>query len=294
MAKEVAWDDRFKIGVDEVDSAHKRLFGIVGKIIRLNEDEKNRKWVCQEGIKFFKSYAIKHFASEEMYMKYTNYDGYEMHKQLHDNLRDLTLPALEQEMEESDYSPESVQHFLGICIGWLNGHIMIEDRAIVGRVSNKWVHSLTADESSDLQQAVSQSMQEVFGLKTKLVSAHYGGEDIGKSIFYRLNFLTKESEKLQIFLGYEERLVLQTLGEMLQKQLLKMDQTVMYAMMQISQVIADRVGTHFTAADLYKLEKNNMLTYSQMLMAFEREYPRFSLLFDTGRGYFVFCIRQTH
>lgn len=290
MAKEVEWNDRFKIGIDEIDNAHRRLFGIVGKIIRLNEDEKNRKWVCQEGIKFFKSYAVKHFAAEEMYMQYTKYDGYEMHKRLHDNMRDKTLPALDQEMEESDYSPESVQHFLGICIGWLNGHIMVEDRAIAGKVANKWIHNPSEDERNDLHRAVNQSMQEVFGLKAKGVSDHYGGEDIGKSIFYRLLYQTKEGEKLQIILGYEERFVLQTLGEMLQKQLLKMDQTVLYAIMQISQVIADRVGTHFAAANLYKFEKNNMLTHDQVVKAFEKAFPRYSMLFDTGRGYFVFCI----
>ncbi|MCM1113595.1 MAG: hypothetical protein NC399_10120 [Muribaculum sp.] len=294
MAKEIEWNDRFNIGVDEVDRAHRRLFSIVGKIVRLNEEESQRKWVCQEGIKFFKAYAVKHFASEELYMKHTNYSGYEMHKRLHDNMRDKTLPALEREMEEMNYSVESVRHFLGICIGWLTGHIMIEDRAITGRVPNKWVHSAPEIEWEDLEKAVSQSLQEILGLKATLVSQHYGCEDIGKSIFYRMNYLTKDQKKAQVFVGYEEQLVLQTLGEMLGKQLPKMDQTVAYAMMQISQLIAERAATHFSVADLCKMEKNNQLTYEQMLSAFEKQYPHFSLLFDTGRGYFVFCLNKVN
>lgn len=294
MANEVKWNDRFNIGVEEVDRAHQRLFSIVGKIVRLNENETQRKWVCQEGIKFFKAYAIRHFASEELYMKHTNYSGYEMHKKLHDNMRDKTLPALEREMEEMDYSVESVQHFLGICIGWLTGHIMIEDRAITGKVPNKWVYTAPQIEREDLEKAVGQSMQEVLGLKTTLVSEHYGGEDIGKSVFYRLNYLTGQGEKVQVFMGYEERLVLQTLGEMLGRQLPRMDLTVICAMTQLSQVIAERAAAHFTVADLCKLEKNNMLTYDQILMAFEKRYPHYSLLFDTGRGYFVFCINKVN
>ena len=38
----VQWNDRFNIGVEIVDKAHRRLFSIVGKMIALNEDEQKR------------------------------------------------------------------------------------------------------------------------------------------------------------------------------------------------------------------------------------------------------------
>ena len=38
-------------------------------IAELSDDEKKGKWASAEGIKFFKSYAIKHFAEEEEYMR---------------------------------------------------------------------------------------------------------------------------------------------------------------------------------------------------------------------------------
>ena len=51
-------------------------------------------------------------------MRSIEYADYEIHKRLHDNFREYTLPALEEEMEEMNYSTESIRHFLGVCIGW--------------------------------------------------------------------------------------------------------------------------------------------------------------------------------
>ena len=43
MVSEVKWDDRFNIGVEVVDRAHRRLFAIVNKLLAMNTDtEKNR------------------------------------------------------------------------------------------------------------------------------------------------------------------------------------------------------------------------------------------------------------
>lgn len=125
MAKEIEWNERFNIGVEEVDKAHRRLFSVVRKLMELSEDEKRGRWVCEEAIKYFKSYTVKHFAQEEEYMRSIHYSGYEVHKRLHDVMRDKTIPALEKDLVESDYSREAMQHFVGISLGWLTGHILI-------------------------------------------------------------------------------------------------------------------------------------------------------------------------
>ena len=88
MAKEIKWNKRFDIGVDSIDKAHRKLFSIVHKLSCLNENENNGPWACAEGIKYFKNYAITHFAEEEAYMKSIGYKGYEMHKRLHDDMRE--------------------------------------------------------------------------------------------------------------------------------------------------------------------------------------------------------------
>ena len=51
MVKEIKWNERFNIGVESIDTAHRKLFSIVGKLIALNEDENKQQNACREGIK---------------------------------------------------------------------------------------------------------------------------------------------------------------------------------------------------------------------------------------------------
>ena len=97
MAKETEWNECFNIGVTSIDKAHRKLFSIVRRLVELSKNEERGKWACAEGIKYFKNYTIKHFADEERYMRAIGYKEYEMHKILHDDMRDKTLPALEKD-----------------------------------------------------------------------------------------------------------------------------------------------------------------------------------------------------
>lgn len=291
---EPKWNDQFNIGVEIIDRAHQRLFSIVTKLITLNEDTTKQQHACREGIKYFRNYTLKHFAEEEAYMQSIGYEKYEIHKHLHDNMRDKTIPALEQELEEQNYSTESVQHFLGICIGWLNGHIMIEDRAITGRTANKWVHQASDDEMKSLEKAIIQVLHELLRLNAKLISANYSCEDFssGNALCYRLNYKSAEGDHVQIFLAYEERMILRALGDLLGKKITQVDKTVIYAMRVLSQKFIDCIAVYFELTTTYTLERNDVLTFEQFIRTFDKEFPPYSLLFNTGgKGYFAFLIK---
>ncbi|MDE7435244.1 MAG: hemerythrin domain-containing protein [Lachnospiraceae bacterium] len=291
---EVIWRDRFNIGVEVIDKAHQRLFSIVGKLLSLNEDTAKQQHACREGIKYFKSYTLKHFAEEEAYMQSIQYSEYDMHKSLHDNLRDNTLPALERELDEQNYSMEAIQHFLGICVGWLNGHIMIEDHAITGRTSNKWVHQASDDELISLEKAIQQTFQNLYRVNAELISKRYGGEDFssGTALCYRLNYKSKEGKLLQVFLIYEEQMILRTLSAMLGKQIKGIDKTVIYALKVLSQKFIDCIGSHFALTNACELQKDDIMTFEQLVRTFDKEYPPYSLLFNIeNKGYFAFCAR---
>ena len=119
MDTQFEWQEEYRIGVDIIDREHQRLFRIINKLFAFKEEEKDTQWTCQEGIKYFKGHAMKHFADEEAYMASINYEGLEEHQRIHRNFRENTLPALEQELEQTDYAPDAVEHFLGVCAGWL-------------------------------------------------------------------------------------------------------------------------------------------------------------------------------
>lgn len=287
---EIKWNDRFNIGVSSIDKAHQRLFSIVRKMVDLHDDEKDRQWICTEGIKYFQSYAVKHFADEEAYMRSIDYKGYEAHKRLHDDLKNKTLPALEADMKESRYSVESIQHFLGICIGWLTGHIMLEDHAITGKVANKWIHEPT-EETAVLEEMIMRVMREVFGLKLQVVSEHYAGEDFGEKICFRMTYQDKEKKRVQVFFVLEERLVLHTVGQLLNAQFKKMDKVVLDAAKLIAEQYMKRIAMYYNLTGTYALEKTNVLTQDQLVQDFRGGYPKYSLLFNTGIGYMAVCIK---
>ncbi len=291
MITTAEWKKQFNIGVDSIDHAHRKLFSIVRKLIHLSEDENNGPWACAEGIKYFKSYAIQHFTDEEAYMQSIGYHGYEIHKHLHDDMRSKTLPALEKDLLESNYSQESIHHFIGICLGWLTAHIMIEDRAITGKISNRWKKDNAGKNITALEGALTDFVQKIWGLPAEIVSEHYNGENFGNSMIVRLIYRSKEKKKIQIFLVLEESLILHTVSSMLDMPLTKMDKLVANAVRELSQQIADQIILHFRLSLQYQLESSHFMTPEQFQTEFSAEYFSYSLLFNTGTGYFAFCIK---
>ena len=291
MITTAEWKKQFNIGVDSIDHAHRKLFSIVRKLIHLSEDENNGPWACAEGIKYFKSYAIQHFTDEEAYMQSIGYQGYEVHKHLHDDMRSKTLPALEKDLLESNYSQESIHHFIGICLGWLTAHIMIEDRAITGKISNRWKKDNAGKNITALEGALTDFVQKIWGLPAEIVSEHYNGEDFGNSMIVRLIYRSKEKKKIQIFLVLEEILILHTVSSMLDMPLTKMDNLVANAVRELSQQIAHQIIMHFRLSLQYQLESSHFMTPEQFQTEFSAEYFSYSLLFNTGTGYFAFCIK---
>lgn len=291
MVKETEWNKQFRIGVDSIDNAHKKLFSIVRKLIHLSQDENNGQWACAEGIKYFKNYAVKHFADEEAYMQSIGYKGYEIHKHLHDDMRYKTLPALEKDLTKSNYSQESIHHFLGICLGWLTAHILIEDRAITGKIPNRWITDNTGIEQDVLEDALTITIQEIFRLQTDIVSEHYGGEDFGTCMIIRMIYHSNDGKKVQIFMALEESLVLRAVSSMLDMPLTKIDKLVMNAGKELSLRIAEQLGMHAHLSSKYHLESSHFISAEQFEKIFYLESIDYSLLFNTGCGYFAFCIK---
>lgn len=292
--EEIKWNDRFNLGVETIDRAHQKLFSIVNKLIALNEDAVKQPHACREGIKYFKSYTLKHFAEEEEYMRRIAYSDYGRHKQIHDNMRDKTIPALEKELEEENYSEASVQHFMGVCIGWLNAHIIMEDRAITQKTAPAWLHSTVGDEAASLERAVIQALKKLFDIDSEVISSHYSGENFyaGNKICYRLSYRGRKGMFLQIFFAYEARQILKGLGDILGRPLKKVDRTALYAIKVVSEKFVEEIKTHFPLTDGYRLERSEVVSFDRFLRTFDIEYPVYSLLFGTeNMGQFVFCVR---
>ena len=117
------------------------------------------------------------------------------------------------------------------------------------------------------------------------------GEDFGKSIYYRLSYRVGDRNVVHVFLAFEEGLMMWAVGEMLGVQIKKVDRIVVNAAKQLSLQLINRIGVYFGVTEKYHFEKVYLLTKEQFEKEFAVGYPYYSLLFDTGKGYFAFCTK---
>lgn len=290
MEGQLIWKEDYNIGVDIIDQEHRRLFKIINKLFRFSDEKNKSQWACQEGIKFFKEHAVKHFAEEEEYMASVHYERLNVHRHIHNEFRERTLPALEDELEHTGYCADSIEHFLGVCAGWLVGHTQMEDRAIAGKVRSRWLGLLPGREQEALKKIILQLMYDLFQLESYVISDAYGGEKFGRGVYHRLVYGTdQKEEKYEIFLVFEEKLLINTVGKTLGIKTNKLNTLLMNAARYMARQFAEHVREHLPDMEGYELKEENLLTYEQFQDVFENEKLQVSLLLDTGEGYFSYC-----
>ena len=295
METQFVWQEEYNIGVEAIDRDHQQLFKIINKLFTLRQEGKNSQWACQEGIKYFKTHAMKHFTEEEDYMASIGYEGLETHRQIHRIFRDSTLPALERELEETGYSPDSVKHFLGVCAGWLIGHTLTEDQAIVGGKVSKWGSLLPEEELDELKKVIVQQVFDMFRLESEAITTAYGGEKFGQGVYYRLVYDAGDDLRQEIIMVFEEKLLINTVGRIMGLETGKLDVMLVNAARYTARQFVERVLEHFPSPRPYALKEENLISYEQFQGTFERAKPQVSLLFNTsGSGYFAYCVIAPH
>ena len=291
MKNELVWNKQYDIGVDVIDKEHRKLFRILNKLFDFGQEEKKSQWVCREAVKYFKDHALQHFLDEEEYMQSVRYAEFDMHKRIHTNFRDTTLPALEKELEQTGYSEDAVDHFLGVCAGWLIGHTLIEDQAIIsGKALKKWENLLPEEEQAVMEQTIASQLHSMFQLKPRMISNCYAGEKFGDGIYYRLIYKTREKKKWEFFLIFEERLIVNTIGSVIDTKAKAVNVMLMNATRYVARQLVGNINEHFTSLEDSEVQEEQLLNYEQFQKVFEKHSPQFSLLFDTGKGYFAYCM----
>lgn len=290
MDNQLVWKDEFNIGIKIIDDEHQRLFQIINKLFALDEEEKMNPRACQEGIKYLKTHALKHFDDEEKYMELTDYEDLEMHRRLHRDFRDNTLPALEDELLREDFSPSSVEHFLAVCAGWLIGHTLTEDLAIAGEKMSKWENFASEEEHSAMEELIRRTLKNMFQLKAQVISNTYGGERFGQGVYYRLVYSKGADDKWEIFLVFEDRILINTVGKLMGVKSNKLDVVLLNAVRYSACQFVRSIMNHYSSLRSYDITEENLLTYEQFHEIFEERQPQVSLLFGTDEGYFSYCV----
>lgn len=291
MGNYLTWEERYNIGIEIIDREHRKLFSILNKLFRFGHTEEKSRFACQEAIKYFKEHAVQHFADEEAYMASIHYSGLGPHRRIHKDFRERMLPALESELELTHFSHTAIQHFLCVCAGWLIGHTLIEDHLIVsGEPVRHWENLLPQDEQAVMGQTIAGLLHSMFRLDSQLISSCYSGEKFGDEICCRLIYRGRDKKRMEFFLLFEEQLIGNTIGNVIDKKSETTDIMLCNIAKYAARQLVERVKRHFPSLEQFVLISEHLLSYEQFYKMYERLSPRFSLLFDTGQGYFACCM----
>lgn len=296
MGTQFEWKEEYNIGVEHIDKQHQELFQFINKLYLLTQKKwgwNNSKQSCRKGIDFFKKHAVEHFSDEEIYMTSIGYKDLEQHRRIHEGFLKNTIPALEQELKQTDYSAEAVEHFLGVCAGWLIGHTTMDDLAITGKNTRNWEHLLTGEEQNALRKVITQLMYDMFLLRPQMVTDSYRGEKFGKGIYYRMLFGSEHSDKKkEIYVVFEESLLFCTVGRKMGANPGKLSNSLLHAARHTIQRFIKRIMECIPGEECQQLEEENFLPHEDFRKALENGKLQASLLFNTGEGYFAHCVLE--
>ena len=287
----LVWKEQLNIGVDVIDTAHANLFRIVGKLMDRIENDSNYESACREGIKYLEDYTMKHFSEEEAYMRSIHFRGYEKHKKLHDTFREQTLVALKKTLKSSQYSRQASSRFLATLLGWLTGHIMVEDRAITGRAVREANMPRPDDEASVIQALFLQPLQEMFGVPVRFMGELSAGDEIQDAQYYELVYHSRQGPKLRFVLVIGEPLLLRVAGAVFGIVLYSMNEIARFAIQEIAQGLIQRATVCFGAgSDEYHLEQERFLDAEEYRRTVEERIPQYRLLFGVKQDCFALCV----
>ncbi len=68
---------------------------------------------------------------------------------------------------------------------------------------------------------------------------------------------------------------------------------LMQAAGYVARQFVERIKRCFPSLQQFEMKEEQILTYEQFQMVYEKQSPQFSMLFDTGKGYFAYCMTSS-
>ena len=120
-------EDKFSVGISEIDEEHKKLIGILNKAVFANEHDGNTVETL-ELLGDMIEYSHKHFSTEKAYMLKFKYPEYQLHKKEHLDFTDKTVVSYNNFIS-GDY--KIVNEILEYLKQWLVNHIQVTDKKYI-------------------------------------------------------------------------------------------------------------------------------------------------------------------
>jgi len=281
----ITWQKEYALGVDFIDEAHQQLFLVIYRFLSVVEDRdtEKRKALCEAMLRYLIKYTLNHFKQEEAYMRKIKYSGYEIHKQLHDNLKNNTIPHLNSMLEEQKYSNDAIERFSAVLLGWLASHILVEDCAITGEKKSRWDNDIrTLDTLVLLDNEFKLFAADLFGLKLELVNKHFSGEYLGDNtytFFATIASDTREYKTLLLCNGTFIHYVIRRLIGVDDKEL---NNGALEAFEMIAQSWAKAAVSIINRSSLLVVNNSYSLNKANYSSFFEKPHPQYGLIWRAG------------
>ncbi|MCX6712073.1 MAG: bacteriohemerythrin [Candidatus Vogelbacteria bacterium] len=125
--KKLDWDDKYSVGVEEIDKQHKQMFVTINELLDIIHANKPIEHL-QSVIDGLVAYKVFHFATEERYFKEFNYEETEDHMAKHREFNER-LTALQAKYPT--FSLEFAFELIDFLEDWLVDHLMTVDQKYV-------------------------------------------------------------------------------------------------------------------------------------------------------------------
>jgi hemerythrin len=127
----VEWNNKYKLGLEEIDKQHKKLFDLAEEIYNLLKsdlivDKYNR---IVDLINELRDYTAFHFSEEEKYMESIKYKKLFTHKMEHLKFIDTVTKI---DLDKIDENQDAyILELLDFVTNWIDNHILHTDLKII-------------------------------------------------------------------------------------------------------------------------------------------------------------------
>ncbi len=123
----IEWNDKYSVNISLIDEQHKKLVELTNKT-RMLENFNNSPRSALEILDQMAEYALKHFETEEYFMKACNFPGLESHRNEH---IDFTNTTTDYKNRAVGGDCQKISEMIEYLVKWLINHIQVTDKEFI-------------------------------------------------------------------------------------------------------------------------------------------------------------------
>ena len=120
----IEWSDEYSVGVNSLDKEHKKIIGMLNRLI--NDHTSEPIEVVNDMFSEIFQFKDEHFVTEEEFMKKNKYPELQRHKEEHNKFKRETASMCKKLMNSQN--PNKIREEMLVCLRkWFEFHILTED-----------------------------------------------------------------------------------------------------------------------------------------------------------------------